>query len=356
PSENAQFLLFLVAVIKAVDEYQDLLRISVASAGNDFRLGANEAPPAIISMFIGSELQEVLDSIETGKPIKSKGKSFVKIGADVLPDLPKDTTDRNRTSPFAFTGNKFEFRAVGSSESISCANIMLNTAVAEELKKFADILEKSKDFDNDLHKLIKDTIIAHKRIIFNGNGYDDAWIKEAEKRGLLNLKSTPEALPYYLDKKNIDLFTSHSIYTINEIKARYEIAQEHYAKVVNIEALTALDMVNKYYLPSISKFSNFLIGSIANKKSIGLNAEYETNTASILADASNKIYEIKRELENSLVEKDKITDCAKLSTYLKDNVLTKMEALRTVIDEIELIVDKDYWPFVSYGDLLYSVK
>ena len=356
PSENAQFLLFLVAVIKAVDEYQDLLRISVASAGNDFRLGANEAPPAIISMFIGSELQEVLDSIESGKPIKAQGKSFLKIGADVLPDLPKDTTDRNRTSPFAFTGNKFEFRAVGSSESISCANIMLNTAVAEELKKFADILEKSDNFDNDLHALIKDTIVKHKRIIFNGNGYDDSWIKEAEKRGLLNLKSTPEALPYYLDKKNVDLFTSHNIYTVNEINARYEIAQEHYAKVVNIEALTALDMVNKYYLPAISKFSNFLIESISNKKSIGLNAEYETNTTSIIADASNTIYEIKRDLEKSLAEKDKITDCAKLSLYLKDNVLTKMEALRAVIDETELVVDKNYWPFISYGDLLYSVK
>ncbi|MCR5646991.1 MAG: glutamine synthetase III [Acholeplasmatales bacterium] len=356
PAENAQFLLFLVAVIKAVDEYQDLLRISVASAGNDFRLGANEAPPAIISMFIGTELQEVLDSIETGKPIKSHNKSFLKIGADVLPNLPKDTTDRNRTSPFAFTGNKFEFRAVGSSESISCANIMLNTAVAEELKKFADILEKSNNFDNDLHALIKKTITEHKRIIFNGNGYDDAWIKEAQKRGLLNLKSTPEALPYYLDKKNVDLFTSHNIYTINEINARYEIAQEHYAKVVNIEALTALDMVNKYYLPAITKFSNFLIGSINNKKSIGLSAEYESNTVSILAEATNNIYRLKSELGESLFEKSKITDCKELSLYLKDNVLTKMEALRSVIDDVEVIVDKEYWPFNSYGDLLYSVK
>lgn len=356
PSENAQFLLFLVAVIKAVDEYQDLLRISVASAGNDFRLGANEAPPAIISIFIGSELQEVLDSIETGKPIKAHGKDFLKIGADVLPDLPKDTTDRNRTSPFAFTGNKFEFRAVGSSESISCANIMLNTAVAEELKKFADILEKSDSFDNDLHALIKDTIIKHKRIIFNGNGYDDSWVKEAEARGLLNLKSTPEALPYYLDKKNVDLFTSHSIYSINEINARYEIAQEHYAKVVNIEALTALDMINKYYLPALSKYSNFLIDSINNKKSIGLNATYESNTAAIITDASNKIYELKIELEKSLAEKNKINDCKELSLYLKNNILTKMEAIRTIIDDIELIVDKEYWPFISYGDLLYSVK
>ena len=356
PAENAQFLLFLVAVIKAVDEYQDLLRISVASAGNDFRLGANEAPPAIISIFVGSELQDVLDSIETGKPLKTHGKSFLKIGADVLPDLPKDTTDRNRTSPFAFTGNKFEFRAVGSSESISCANIMLNTAVAEELRKFADILEKSKDFDNDLHELIKDTIIKHKRIIFNGNGYDDSWIKEAEKRGLLNLKSTPEALPYYLDKKNVDLFTSHKIYTINEINARYEIAQEHYAKVVNIEALTALDMINKYYLPAVAKFSNFLISSITNKEGLNIEAKYEKETLSIISTASNEIYRAKCELELLLAKKDDIKDCKELSIYLKEKILTKMEYLRGIIDGIEPIVGKEYWPFISYGDLLYSVK
>ena len=239
PAENAQFLLFLVSVIKAVDEYQDLLRISVASASNDFRLGANEAPPAIISIFLGSDLQAVIDSIESGKPLKANGKTFLKIGADVLPPLPKDSTDRNRTSPFAFTGNKFEFRALGSSDSISCANIMLNTAVAEELKIFADRLEKAKDFNQDLHDLIRETIINHKRIIFNGNGYDDSWVAEAKKRGLLNLKSTPEALQYYLHEKNIKLFTTHEIYTLNEINARYEIGQEHYSKIVNIEALTA---------------------------------------------------------------------------------------------------------------------
>nr|MCR5232112.1 glutamine synthetase III [Acholeplasmatales bacterium] len=243
PAENAQFLLFLVSVIKAVDEYQDLLRISVASAGNDFRLGANEAPPAIISMFVGSDLQEVIDSIESGTPLKTNGKTFLKIGADVLPSLPQDTTDRNRTSPFAFTGNKFEFRALGSSESISCANITLNTAVAESLRQFADRLEKAKDFNQELHDLIKETITKHKRIIFNGNGYDASWIKEAEKRGLLNLKSTPEALPYYLADKNIKLFTSHKVYSVDEIKARYEIAQETYSKIVNIEALTCINML-----------------------------------------------------------------------------------------------------------------
>lgn len=356
PAENAQFLLFLMAVIKAVDEYQDLLRVSVASAGNDFRLGANEAPPAIVSIFVGSELEEVLESIETGKPIASKKSNFLKIGVDVLPRLPKDTTDRNRTSPFAFTGNKFEFRAVGSSESISCANIMLNTTVAEELKKFADILEKSDNFENDLHDLIKDTIIKHKRIIFNGNGYDEAWIKEAEARGLLNLKSTPEALPHYLDKKNIDLFTSHNIYTLSEIKARYEIAQEQYAKIVHIEALTALDMINKYYLPSISKFSNFLYETIKNKKDLGLEAKYEEDVIQKVSKASNEIYTLKTELEANLEYSSSISKVDDLSLYLKNNVLTKMEEIRAIVDKAELIVDKKYWPFISYGDLLYSVK
>ena len=356
PIENAQFLLFLVAVIKAVDEYQDLLRISVASANNDFRLGANEAPPAIISMFVGDDLAEVLESIETGKPINSRKQKSLKIGVDVLPKLPKDTTDRNRTSPFAFTGNKFEFRAVGSSESISCANIMLNTAVAEELKKFADTLEKSKNFENDLHELIKDTIIKHKRIIFNGNGYDDAWIKEAEARGLLNLKSTPEALPHYLNQKNIDLFTSHEIYSISEINARYEIAQEQYTKVVHIEAQTALDMVNKYYLPSITKFSNFLIESIKNKKDLGIEAKYEKETISTISSALDKIYTLKCELEADLAKTGEITKIEDLSFFLHDKVLGKMEAIRDVVDSLELIVGKEYWPFISYGDLLYSVK
>lgn len=356
PIENAQFLLFLVAVIKAVDEYQDLLRISVASASNDFRLGANEAPPAIISMFVGDDLALVLDSIETGKPLASKGSNSLKIGVDVLPKLPKDATDRNRTSPFAFTGNKFEFRAVGSSESISCANIMLNTAVAEELKKFADILEKSKDFENDLHDLIKKTIIEHKRIIFNGNGYDESWVDEASKRGLLNLKSTPEALPHYLNQKNIDLFTSHEIYSLSEIKARYEIAQEHYTKVVNIEASTALDMINKYYLPSITKFSNFLIESYKNKKDLGLDKTYEENTLNIISSSTANIYSLKTKLEKALEYAKTITKIEELSMYLKDNVLTIMSDVRDIIDELELIVSKEYWPFISYGDLLYSVK
>lgn len=356
PSENAQFLLFLVSVIKAVDDYQDLLRISVASAGNDFRLGANEAPPAIISIFVGSELEAVLESIETGKPLKADGKSFLKIGADVLPELPKDSTDRNRTSPFAFTGNKFEFRALGSSESISCANIILNTAVAESLKQFADKLENSKDFKNDLHELIKKTIIDHKRIIFNGNGYDEAWVVEASKRGLLNLKSTPEALPYYLHDKNVKLFTSHGIYTTDEIHARYEIAQEHYTKVVNIEALTVLDMASKDILPAISKYSKELADTISAKKVLGVDYSYEFDILTKLSDGLKKAYEIKLTLEASLAKAKEISAIEKLSMFYKEEILTKMEELRDVVDGLEGLVDEKAWPYPSYGDLLYSVN
>ena len=356
PVENAQFLLFLVATIKAVDEYQDLLRVSVASAGNDFRLGANEAPPAIISIFVGSELQDVLDSIEKDIPLKSGEKSFLKIGADVLPDLPKDTTDRNRTSPFAFTGNKFEFRALGSNESISCANIMLNTAVAEELKVFADKLENSKDFNHDLHELIKQTIKDHKRIIFNGNGYDESWVKEAASRGLLNLKSTPEALPYYLQQKNIDLFTSHGVYTENEIRARYEIAQEHYSKVVNIEALTCLDMVNKDILPAISKYSKYLADTVAIKKSLCVESVYEETLLKELSEGLSKAFKIKQKLEETLKTKETYSSAESLSMFYKEKVLPLMEEIRTVIDTLETIVDEEYWPMPNYGDLLFGVR
>ncbi len=356
PFDNAQFLLFLVSVIKAVDDYQDLLRISVASAGNDFRLGANEAPPAIISIFVGSELEAVLEAIETGKPLKADGKSFLRIGADVLPELPKDSTDRNRTSPFAFTGNKFEFRALGSSESISCANIILNTAVAESLKQFADELEGSNDFENDLHELIKKTIIEHKRIIFNGNGYDESWVAEAQKRGLLNLKSTPEALPYYLHEKNIKLFTSHEIYTTDEIYARYEIAQEHYTKIVNIEALTAIDMVAKDILPALSKYTKELADTVAIKKSLGVDASYEFAILNKLSTGIKEAYEIELTLEDALKSAADIEDISALSMYYKKEILSKMEALRDVIDGLEGMVDKNAWPFPTYGDLLYSVK
>ena len=356
PSENAQFLLFLVSVIKAVDEYQDLLRISVASASNDFRLGANEAPPAIISIFLGSDLQAVIDSIESGKPLKANGKTFLKIGADVLPPLPKDTTDRNRTSPFAFTGNKFEFRALGSSDSISCANIMLNTAVAEELKIFADRLENAKDFNQELHDLIRETIINHKRIIFNGNGYDDSWVLEAKKRGLLNLKSTPEALQYYLNEKNIKLFTSHDIYTINEINARYEIGQEHYSKIVNIEALTCLDMLNKDYLPAISKYTKNLAETVSLKKALNVNDTYELELLNKISSGLTNAYKTKLELEKALEKAKDIKDCTDLSMYYRETILPIMEEARNIIDGIELDVDSKDWPVPSYGDLLYSVK
>ena len=356
PSENAQFLLFLMAVIKAVDEYQDLLRVSVASAGNDFRLGANEAPPAIISIFLGSELQNVLDSIENDTPLKEGGKSLLRIGADVLPPLPKDSTDRNRTSPFAFTGNKFEFRALGSSDSISCANIMLNTAVAEELDGFAEVLEKAKDFNLELHELIKKTIKEHKRIIFNGNGYDESWKDEAKARGLLNLKTTPEALPYYLDKKNVRLFTSHGIYNENEINARYIIAQEHYAKVVNIEALTCLDMVNKDYLPALSKYSKVLVDTLVAKKALGLNVDYEYSVSKIISDGIYKIFDIKTKLEESLKEAQNEEGLEEKSMAYMEKVLPKMADLREAVDSLESYVDASYWPVPSYGDLLFGVK
>ena len=356
PSENAQFLLFLMAVIKAVDEYQDLLRVSVASAGNDFRLGANEAPPAIISIFLGSELQDVLDSIENDTPLKEGGKSLLRIGADVLPPLPKDSTDRNRTSPFAFTGNKFEFRALGSSDSISCANIMLNTAVAEELDGFAEVLEKAKDFNLELHELIKKTIKEHKRIIFNGNGYDESWKDEAKARGLLNLKTTPEALPYYLDKKNVRLFTRHGIYNENEINARYIITQEHYAKVVNIEALTCLDMVNKDYLPALSKYSKVLVDTLVAKKELGLNVDYEYSVSKIISDGIYKIFDIKTKLEESLKEAQKEEGLEEKSMAYMEKVLPKMADLREAVDSLESYVDASYWPVPSYGDLLFGVK
>ena len=355
PIENAQFLLFLTAVIKAVDEYQDLLRISVASAGNDFRLGANEAPPAIISIFVGDELQAVLDAIETGKPLTSKKDGSLKIGADVLPKLPKDSTDRSRTSPFAFTGNKFEFRALGSSESISCANIMLNTAVAEELKQFADVLEKSNNFKEDLHELVKKTIVEHKRIIFNGNGYDESWVGEATKRGLLNLKSTPEALPYYLHDKNKKLFTSHDVYTLDEIHARYEIAQEHYQKIVNIEALTCLDMVNKDLLPAISKYTKSLADTVAIKKSLSANVDYESSQLAEISNGLAKAYSLKLDLEKALDAKP-TTSVEEISLYYKEKILPLMEEIRCVIDGIEAKVDKSFWPYPSYGDLLFGVR
>ena len=268
PGENAQFLLFLCAVIQAVDDYQDLLRISVASAGNDHRLGANEAPPAVVSMFLGTELTEILDAIESDTAYDAKEKELLKIGVHVLPKFPKDTTDRNRTSPFAFTGNKFEFRMLGSAASISDANVVLNTAVAESLRQYADVLERAEDFETALHDLIRNTIQAHKRIIFNGNGYDASWLEEAEKRGLLNLKTTPDCVPYLLKEKNVRLFTTHKIYSETELHARYEIMLENYSKVLRIEALTMLEMVNTDILPAVSDYTAKLVRTAEDKKAL----------------------------------------------------------------------------------------
>ena len=357
PASNAQFLLFLAAVIKAVDEYQDLLRISVASAGNDHRLGANEAPPAIVSMFLGDELSEILECLEQGKPYGVHEKQKMEIGVTVLPEFNKDTTDRNRTSPFAFTGNKFEFRMLGSSESIACANIMLNTAVAEELSQFADILEKSSDFQGDLQKLILKTIKEHKRIIFNGNGYDDSWVKEAEKRGLLNLKSTPEALIHLVDKKNLDLFKKHSVFSEVEARSRFEIQNENYTKIINIEALTMLDMAKKDILPSGSAYAKELADTIIAKKAVGgVEDSYESDLLKKVSALTSCIYSKVQALEKDVVNAKSISGTSELALYYRNTVFAAMNELRANVDELEGYVPKEKWPFPSYGDILYSVR
>ena len=358
PHENAQFLLFLVAVIKAVDDYQDLLRISVASAGNDHRLGAHEAPPAVVSMFLGDELNEILESIETDSAYSAKEHVQMKVGVHVLPRFPKDTTDRNRTSPFAFTGNKFEFRMLGSADSIACANIMLNTAVAESLRVFADELEDAEDFNTSLHNLIKRTIKDHKRIIFNGNGYDDAWIAEAEKRGLLNLKTTPDCLPYYIHEKNINLFKTHKVYTETEVHSRYEIMLENYSKIINIEGLTMVDMVKKDILPAVSSYIKELAETGLAKKSFcpDVNCTYEETLVSRLSELSGIVCRQVSDLENKLAQSKSVTGGLATANYYKDVILDAMSALRTNVDEMETMTNAKYWPYPSYGDLLFSVK
>ncbi len=354
PYENAQFLLFLCAVIKAVDDYQDLLRVSVASAGNDHRLGANEAPPAIVSMFLGSELSEILDTIENGGTCLAKEKEILRIGVHTLPKFPKDTTDRNRTSPFAFTGNKFEFRMLGSASSVSATNTVINTAVAEELRQFADRLEAARDFSEELHELIKQVITEHKRIIFNGNGYDDAWVKEAEERGLLNLKSTPDCMPYYLHKKNIDLFTSHKVYTETEMRARYEIILESYVKIINIEALAMIDMVGKDILPAVSRYSKSLAETAAIKNSLGAENVYETETLGKISALTTAAYRSLTKLEENAAASP-VSDSEKTALYYKDNILAVMNELRDSIDKLESMVDAKFWPYPSYGELLFSI-
>ena len=358
PSENAQFLLFLCAVIKAVDDYQDLLRISIASAGNDHRLGAQEAPPAIVSMFLGEELTAILESIEAGESYGAKEEQLLKVGVHVLPRFPKDTTDRNRTSPFAFTGNKFEFRMLGSSASVAGPNTTLNTAVAEVLCCFADELEKADDFENALHNLIKRVIKEHKRIIFNGNGYDDAWIAEAKSRGLLNLQSTPDCLPYMLHNKNVALFTKHGVYSEAEIKAHYEIKNEKYCKYLNIEVLTMIDMTKKDILPCVSRQIHELADTYAAKKAISnsIDVSYEATIISKLSSLSAKAFEAVRELEecSKIVKAIEETDAA--ACYYKINIIPVMNELRSYVDEMETLCPSDSWCYPSYGDLLFSVR
>ncbi len=359
PHENAQFLLFLCAVIKAVDDYQDLLRLSVATAGNDHRLGANEAPPAVVSMFLGDELNAILEAIETDTPYQGTQEKQMKLGVDVLPSFKRDTTDRNRTSPFAFTGNKFEFRMLGSSNSIACANIMLNSAVAESLKIYADRLEKAEDFETALHDMIKKTIRDHKRIIFNGNGYDDTWIKEAtQERGLLNYRTTPDCMPHLLDKKNVDMLTAHGVFTVPELKSRCEIMLENYCKSVLIEANTMVDMARTQIAPAVEAYTGELAGVAAAKKAVDASCAcaYEKGLIGKLSALTDQIAVKVDELESALMALHSAQDIIEESAAIRDTVLVKMCELRVPCDEAETLTAKKYWPFPTYGDLLFGVK
>ncbi len=359
PYENAQFLLFLCAVIKAVDDYQDLLRLSVATAGNDHRLGANEAPPAIISIFLGDELSAILDAIEQDKPYSGTEKKIMKLGVDVLPAFPRDTTDRNRTSPFAFTGNKFEFRSLGSSNSIACANIMLNAAVAESLKIYADRLEKAEDFNATLHEMIRKTIADHKRILFNGNGYDEAWVKEAtEVRGLCNYRTTPDCMPHLLDEKNVKMLTSHGVFSKAEMESRCEIMLENYCKQVRIEANTMFDMARRQILPAVTCYGDKLAETVAAKKAVagGLACSYETTVITRLSVLADQIYERSEELQKAICKLGDAEDVIAESVAIRDMLLPKMAELRAAADEAETLVSSECWPFPSYGDLLFSVR
>ncbi len=357
PYENAQFLLFLCAVIKAVDDYQDLLRLSVATAGNDHRLGANEAPPAVISIFLGEELNGVLEAIETDTPYAGTEKTQMKLGVDVLPKFNRDTTDRNRTSPFAFTGNKFEFRMLGSSNSIACANIMLNSAVAESLKIYADRLEKAENFEDVLHEMIRKTIKDHKHIIFNGNGYDDTWIREAvEKRGLLNYRTTPDCMPHLLDEKNVRMLTSHKVFSEAELKSRCEIMLENYCKTVLIEANTMIDMAKTEIAPAVSAYVLELANTVAAKRAVddSIACGYETGLLKKLARLEEQIAVKTDELEEAVMRLKDAEDIETQSYMIRDAVLGKMGGLRVSCDEAETITAKKYWPFPTYGDLLFG--
>ena len=358
PYENAQFLLFLCAVLKAVDDYQDLLRIAVATAGNDHRLGANEAPPAVLSVFLGDELTAVLDAIENDKPYSGKKKTQLKLGVDVLPLFQKDTTDRNRTSPFAFTGNKFEFRMLGSSNSIACANIMLNAAVAESLKQYADRLEGVEDFNTALHLMIKKTIKDHKRIIFNGNGYDEAWIKEAERRGLSNYRTTPDCMPHLLDKKNVDMLVSHGVYSETELRSRCDIMLDNYCKAVLIEAETMVDMAERQMIPAIEKYVSEICKTAISKKNFApdISCDYEHGLVKSLSQSIERAAACTAELKEVVARVRDFCGIISEADFIRDEILPRMGALRAVVDEAETKTAAEYWPVPTYGELLFGVR
>jgi glutamine synthetase len=358
PIENAQFLLFLLAVIKGVDEYQDLLRISVASAGNDHRLGADEAPPAIISVYLGDEFDAIIKAIEQGTTYNGVELGDLKIGVSSLPTIKKDSTDRNRTSPFAFTGNKFEFRMVGSSANIACPNFILNTIVAEELKKFADELSNKEDFNKALSELLQKTVKEHKRIIFSGNNYSSEWEEEASRRGLLNLKTTVMALPKYADKKNIDLFVSHKVLSESEVFSRMEILLENYVNVVMIEAFTAIDMASKEIAPAVMKYEQFVTKTYDKKKKIDekISCKLEKRILTKLADLSEQFSDSLERLKEATENFDSEWDNLKKANYCESVLLPEMAKLRSFADAMELIIGKEYQPYPSYEDILYSVK
>lgn len=355
PQENLLFLTILSAVIAAVDDHQDLLRLSVASAGNDHRLGANEAPPAIISMYLGDELTAILESIETGKHYEHIKATAMKLGVDVIPEFMRDTTDRNRTSPFAFTGNKFEFRMLGSTSNISCPNTMINAAVAEKFDEFATRLEKSADLNADVYALIKESYAKHKRIVFNGNGYSEEWTAEAERRGLLNLKNTPDALVRYTDEKNLKLLAKYGIYTPVEVAARQEILLDNYSKIINIEAQTMIEMANKEIIPACAKFTADLADGIAKKAALGISALAETDVAKKVSELTDRAYAATKVLEDVVVEAKLIENVAEAAHNYHDKVVVAMQELRAACDAAETIVSKEYWPFPTYSDLLFSV-
>ena len=354
PATSAQFMLILTGVIKAVDEYADLLRISVASAGNDHRLGANEAPPAIISMFLGDELSAIVDAIEEEKPYTAAERQDLEIGVSVLPKFPKDNTDRNRTSPFAFTGNKFEFRSLGSSESISCANVVINTIVAESLRQFADILENAEDFQKTLHELIVKNLREHKRIIFNGNGYSAEWVEEAKRRGLPNFVSTIDALPHLLDEKNVRLFTTHGVFTEAELHSRLEIKLENYTKVLNIEGETALMMAEREILPASLSYMRAMARTVNEVKSAGAASPAAQKLLAQLTELTDKLYDTTEALRSAIATRPE-GDAYQNAVYEHDVIIPAMGAVRTVADSLETIVGKEYWPFPTYADLLFNV-